>query len=152
MNETAAFFQAVTAGDEERVRALLEAQPALALARDSEGATALHHAAFLGHRSIVSLLCASGAELNARDERFDATPSGWAIHYLRELGGLLAIEIEDVLHAIRARDSAWAHRLVTRHPALLKATDKHGKPLAIHALECGDRTIATLFTGSAAGA
>src|ERR1700758_3828787 len=152
MNETAAFFQAVTAGDEERVRALLEGHPALALARDSEGATALHHAAFLGHRSIASLLCAKGAELNARDERFGATPSGWAIHYLRELGGLLAIEIDDVLHAIRTRDSAWAQRLVTRHPALLNARDKQGKPLAAHARESGDAAIAALFNGSPRGA
>lgn len=152
MNETIAFFQAIAARDEERVRALLEAHPALALARDSEGATALHHAAFLGHRSMVSLLCAKGAELNARDERFGATPSGWAIHYLREPGGLLAIEIDDVLHAIRTRDSAWAHRLVTRHPALLNAKDKGGKPLATHALESGDPAIAALVTGSTAGA
>jgi ankyrin repeat protein len=148
MNETAQFFQAVEAGDMECVRALLLAHPELARARDSDGATALHHAAFHGNRYIVSLLCANGADLNARDGRFDATPSGWAIHYLRELGGLLAIEIEDVLHAIRTRDAAWAQRLVKRHPALINAADAKGKPLAAHARESGDRRIADLFASS----
>lgn len=91
------------------------------------------------------LLCASGAELNARDGRFDATPSGWAIHYLRELGGLLAIEIDDVLHAIHTRDVRWVRRLITRHPSLTGATDARGKPLAAHARESGDPEIAHLF-------
>src|SRR5262245_51880651 len=94
------FFQAAESGDLERVRQLVDAEPDLVRARNGEGATALHHAAFYGHRDLVVFLCGRGADVNARDTRFDATPSGWAIHYLRELGGLLAIEIEDVLHAI----------------------------------------------------
>jgi hypothetical protein len=152
MNELGQFFQAVESGDVERVRILLAAHPELARARDPEGATALHHAAFHGHRALVTLLCDGGAELNARDERFDATPSGWAIHYLRELGGLLAIEIEDLLYAIQTRDAKWARRLLTRHPPLVDATDAHGKPLAAHARESGDREIANLFASSASGA
>ncbi|HEY6945312.1 MAG TPA: hypothetical protein VI431_09255 [Candidatus Acidoferrum sp.] len=68
--------------------------------------------------------------MNARDGRFDATPSDWAIHYLRELGGLLAVEIEDVLHAIRTHDAAWAHRLVKRHPALINAVDREASTRA----------------------
>jgi hypothetical protein len=151
MSEIEQFFQAVESGDVERARILLAAHPELARARDAEGATALHHAAFHGHRPLVDLLRAAGAELNARDARFDATPSGWAIHYLRELGGLLAIEIEDVLYAIRTRDARWARRLVARHPALVDATDAHGKPLAAHARESGDPEIASLFSSSASG-
>ena len=124
---------------------LLRAHPELARAHDADGATALHHAAFNGHRELVAALVDAGAELNARDAIHDATPSGWAIHYLRELGGLLAIEIEDALYAIRTRDVVWARRLVTRHPALLEATDVHGKPLATHARESGEAAIAELF-------
>jgi hypothetical protein len=41
----------------------------------------------------------SAADINARDDRFDATPAGWAIEYLRGLGGLLAIG--DRGHALR---------------------------------------------------
>ncbi|HEX8697155.1 MAG TPA: ankyrin repeat domain-containing protein [Longimicrobium sp.] len=149
MSETGQFFQAVESGDAERVRTLLAAHPELARARDDEGATALHYAAFNGHRPVVDLLLAAGAELNARDARFGATPSGWAIEYLRELGGLLAIEIEDVLYAIQTRDARWARRLVARHPALAAAADRHGKPLAAHARESGDPEIAGLFASLA---
>jgi len=145
MNPTEQFFQAVEAGDTERVRILLSENPELVRARDAGGATALHHAAFHAHRDIVSLLCSSGADLNARDTQFDATPAGWAIHYLRELGGLLAVEVEDALHAIRTRDVLWLRRLVSRHPVLRTAMDKHGKPLAEHARESGDLAIRALF-------
>jgi hypothetical protein len=48
---------------------------------------------------------------------------------LRELGGLLAIEIEGVLFAVGNRDTAWVARLVTRHTAR-HATNLPGKPLA----------------------
>jgi hypothetical protein len=149
MADTTRFFQAIESGDIEQASALLEESPELVYARDPELATALHIAAFQGNRPLVSLLCAKGADLNARDGRFGATPSGWAIHYLRELGGLLAIEVEDVLHAIRSRDAAWVRRLVTRHPALVNAVDAEGKPLAAHARESGDRAIADLFASSA---
>ncbi len=148
MTDTAQFFKAVDSGDVEKTRALLDQYPELVHARGPEGATALHLAAFQGNRALVSLLCAKGADLNARDERFGATPSGWAIHYLRELGGLLAIEIEDVLHAIRTRDAAWVRRLVERHPALINAADAQGKSLAAHARESGDTAIAGLFASS----
>jgi len=142
---TTSFFEAVESGDIDRVRHLLIEQPTLATARDVRGATALHHAAFNGHRAIVTLLCANGAELNARDGVHDATPTGWAIHHLRELGGLLTIEIEDALYAIQTRDVTWATRLVTRHPALLTAADAEGKPLAEHATATGVPAIAALF-------
>src|SRR5262245_38937622 len=145
MTDVAQFFRAVESGDVERVRELVDAEPDLVRACDIDGATALHHAAFHGRRDIVTLLCRRGADVNARDARFGATPSGWAIHYLRELGGLLAIEIEDVLHAVRTRDAAWAKRLVARHPALTTATDVDGRPLAEQARASGEPTIAQLF-------
>jgi hypothetical protein len=139
------FFEAVESGDIDRVRHLLVEQPTLATARDERGATAMHHAAFRGHREIVALLCQQGADLNARDGTHDATPSGWAIHYLRELGGLLTIEIEDALYAIRTRDATWAARLVKRHPALVTAVDAQGRSLAEHARASGVPAIAALF-------
>ena len=145
MDHTEQFFNAVERGDLAEVRALLARDPPLARARDVDGATALHHAAFRGHRAIVELLCASGADLNARDDEHDATPTGWAIHYLRELGGLLAIEIEDALFAIQSGNVLWARRLITRHRALVNATDSLGKPLAQHARESGDPAIIELF-------
>jgi len=93
----------------------------------------------------MELLLENGADINARDQRYDATPGGWALHYLRERGALLAIEIEDAVHAIRTRDVDWARRLVTRHPALRKAIDAEGKRLAAHANDTGVAEIVQLF-------
>jgi ankyrin repeat protein len=144
-SEIEAFFDAVKAGDTTRVRDLLASEPALVRATDDEGATALHHAAERGHGDVVRLLLEKGAAINARDDRFAATPTGWAIEYLRGLGGLLAIEIEDMLFAIREGDARWARRLLGRRRALLDATDAAGKPLSEHAAECGNEEIARLF-------
>ena len=142
---TVEFFDAVKSGDAARARGLLASDRALARERDDEGATALHHAAERGHREIVILLLEAGADVNARDDRFHATPAGWAIEYLRARGGLLGMEIEDLLLAIRERDVRWVRRLVTRLPALAGAADGSGKPLAQHASECGNEEIARLF-------
>lgn len=139
------FFEAVQSNDIDRVRSMLAADRSLARARDDQGATALHHAAFEARREIIELLLQSGADINARDQRYDATPGGWALHYLRERGGLLAVEIEDALHAIRTRDVDWARRLMTRHPALRKAVDIDGKRLAAHASDTGVPDLVRLF-------
>lgn len=145
---TSSFFRAVESGDIDQVERLLTEHPALAHARDGDGSTGLHQAAFFGHRAIVRLLHERGADLNARDPIHDATPTGWAIHYLREMGGLLAIEIDDVLYAIETRDAALATRFVRRHPALVSAVDAHGKPLAEHARASGVPEISALFEPS----
>ena len=138
-------FEGVAAGDVGAVAALIDAVPDLVHARDVQGATALHHAAFDGNRSLMQLLIDRGADLNARDLQYGATPAGWAIHFLRERGALLAIEIEDALFAIRRGDWELAQRLVQRHPQLLIAHDEHGTSLADLARRSGDADIAALF-------
>jgi hypothetical protein len=145
MNEIQAFFSEVERGDLETVRAMVSAAPKLVRARDGTGATALHLAAFNGHRAIVELLLASGAEINARDDRFRATPAGWAIEQLRERGALLGVEIEDALFAIRRGDAELVDRLVMRHPALRSAVDFDGTPLADHAAAAADPAIGRIF-------
>ena len=148
VNRTQAFIAAIERGDVAEVRALLEADPALARARDDTGATGLHYAAFNANREIIDALIAAGADVNARDARHGATPAGWAVHTLRERGGLLAIEIEDVRFAIERGDAEWVDRLVTRHPALLHAVDREGKPLRAHAEASGNPRIQHLFRGA----
>ena len=145
MNDVQAFLSEVERGDVETVRAMVAAAPRLVHVRDSTGATPLHVAAFHGHRAIVELLLAAGAEINARDDRFGATPAGWAIEYLRERGALLGVEIEDTLFAIQRGDVELVSRLVTRHPALASAADRDGKSLAEHASAAEDREISMVF-------
>jgi ankyrin repeat protein len=142
---SAELFSAVASRNAGRVRELLATDPGAAGAKDDEGATALHYATLNGHREIAEALLEGGAEVNARDGRFDATPAGWAIEYLRERGGLLAIEIEDVLFAIRENDIRWVRRLLTRLPALARAKDAQGKALSEHAAEMGNEEITRLF-------
>ena len=145
MDKTTTFFAAVERGDLDAVRALVVADATLVSARDETGATALHYAAFNGHRAIVELLHSAGADLNAHDRTHGATPAGWAIHYMRERGALLAIEIDDALFAIRRGDVELLTRLATRHPALLTAVDSSGTPLATHAAAAPDPAIRGVF-------
>lgn len=112
------FFAAIEAGDGIVAANMLAADESLALSTDAEGATALHHAAFNGHRDIVELLLNAGADINARDKTHGATPAGWAIHYLRERGALLAIEIEDLRFAAERGEVTWVERFLARHPWL----------------------------------
>src|SRR5438874_12965766 len=107
-------FAAVRAGHHEDVRGILARWPETATARDSDGATALHYAAECGDRETVKLLLDAGADINARDLRFGATPAGWAIEYLRERGGLLGIEIDDAGQAIANGDVLFLDRYLSR--------------------------------------
>src|SRR5712691_4104834 len=107
MSEASEFFNAVASGDLPRVRELLAMTPSLVNAKDGEGATPLHYAAFNGNQELARFLVEQGADVNARDERFGATPAGWAIEYLRGLGGFLGMEIEDMILAIRQGEVGW---------------------------------------------
>jgi hypothetical protein len=61
-------------GDPELVKALLNANPELALSKETDGATALHWAALLGHKEVAELLLVNKAEVDARDSAGE-TPS-----------------------------------------------------------------------------
>src|SRR5205814_6193433 len=106
---------------------MVHRHPELVRARDETGATALHYAAFGGHRDAVRILVEAGADINAVDGQFTATPAGWAIEYLREMGGFLGIELADFGHAIETDDVEWAARFLKRFPALRRATDTKGR-------------------------
>lgn len=73
------FQEAAAAGDVDKVMVLLTARPEL-LNERHKGTTALHEAARKGHRTVVELLIASGAELNAPDIS-NLTPLRLAIAY-----------------------------------------------------------------------
>ena len=138
-------IEAAKRGDLDAVRAIVEGHPEFLKAKDASGATALHYAAFGGHSQVAELLVESGADVNARDDRFAATPAGWAIEYLRERGGLLGIELEDFGFAIRRGDVVWAERFLQRFPRLREARGTDGKPFRALAEETGNAEILRLF-------
>jgi hypothetical protein len=127
------------------VQSILERNQEVVDERDTSGATALHYAAFNGHRRIAKLLVERGADINNRDSEFGATPTGWAIEYLRELGGHLAIELEDLAYAIQTHDSKWVRRFLTRFPAMREGIYKNRTTFRQLAIESADPKIAELF-------
>lgn len=138
-------IDAAKQGRLEEVKAIVQAHPELINRRDKHGATALHHAAFGGHRPVVELLVGLGAQINATDSQFGATPAGWAIEYLREMGGFLAIELDDLAHAIETGDVKWVKRFLQRFPALRRSSDTQGTPFPVLARRSGHPEIASLF-------
>ena len=150
MGDFEKLIEAAKRGAVEDVRAIVPSHPELINKRDALGATALHHAAFGGHRLVVQLLVQQGAEINARDAQFGATPSGWAIEYLREMGGFLAIELDDLAYAIRRGDVKWATRFLKRFPALRQASDTQGNRFKLLAHQSGNPEIVRLFESDAA--
>lgn len=145
MADIGKLIEAAKSGTTEEVHALIQHHPEIINQRDESGATALHYAAFGGHREVVRLLVVHGADINARDSQFGATPAGWAIEYLRELGGLLGIELSDFGHAIETEDVEWATRFLKRFPALRLSSDKNGTPFKLLATETGNQAIMRLF-------
>jgi ankyrin repeat protein len=145
MSDLENMIEAVKQGDRERVRAILASDNRLANQRDESGATPLHYATLNGHRQIVQLLVERGAEINSTDSQFGATPAGWAIEYLREMGGYLAIELDDLAYAIELGDTRWVARFLKRFPSLRQASDTNGTPFRRLARESGNREIAGLF-------
>jgi ankyrin repeat protein len=145
MNELEDLKEAIQQGDLERVRAIVDINKVVVDQQDETGATALHYATLKGDRDIVSVLLEHGANINNLDGQFRATPAGWAIEYLREHGGHLAIELDDLAFAIETKDLRWVSRFLDRFPALREGSDTRGKTFRILAFESGDPQIIDLF-------
>jgi ankyrin repeat protein len=145
MSELKKLIEAAKRGDVEDLSAIVRSHPELINERDEFGATTLHHAALVGHRHIAQLLVQNGAGINVTDAEFGATPAGWAIEYLRDMGGFLGIELDDFAYAIKRGDVEWATRFLRRFPGLARASDTQGNPFKLLAEQSGNPEIMRLF-------
>ena len=145
MSDLENLIEAVKQDNCESVKAILDSDDRLANQKDESGATPLHYATLSGHRPIVQLLLERGADINSADGQFGATPAGWAIEYLREMGGFLGIELDDFAYAIQFGDTRWVARFLKRFPSLRQASDTHGRRFQQLARESGNREIGELF-------
>jgi len=143
---------AIEQDDVDAVAAILERDKQVVNQTDATGATALHYAALNGRRRIAQMLVEQGADVNARDGEFGATPSGWAIEYLRELGGHLAVELEDLAYAIETRDIKWARRFLARFPNLRESVYRDETTFRQLAEKSSDPQILQLFADFPASA
>lgn len=72
------------------VKPVVPCTPEDPIARDEDGATALHHAAWDGDVELIQRLRAAGADANITDLQYQTTPLGWAEHaYQTEAADLL---------------------------------------------------------------
>lgn len=145
MAEFEEFLEAAKSGDINTTEKVLDEHPELVNQKDETGATALHFAAFSGHRELARVLVKHGADINAPDDRFGATATGWAIEYLREMGGFLSIELQDFAYAIEKGDIDWVRRFLERFPGLAHSEHLNGKPFKVLAMEVGHPEILKLF-------
>jgi len=76
------FIKAAKSGDAEKLRVLLEANPNVIHARDTDGSTALHCATWKGHQAVVAFLLSAGADVNihSNNEHWGTTPLHAAAH------------------------------------------------------------------------
>jgi ankyrin repeat protein len=75
-------IRAAKSGATSTVKQLLEQDPSLISARDTDGSTPLHCATWKGHLNVVELLLSLGADVNARNnnDHWGTTPLHAAAH------------------------------------------------------------------------
>jgi len=127
---------AVSNGDVETARGLLDAEPALARQQQG-GASPLHYAAIHGQRSAVDLLIDHGADMEDLDTEYRAAPIGWAnekghmdlVRHLRARGTKVSLHMAA---AFGFDDDVEA--LATAHPDHVNLLVGYGTPLHLAAL------------------
>ena len=144
MSKKLDFFDAVKSGDLVVTESLLKSDPNLVNERDDYyEATPLHYAAELGHKAVAERLIEHGADINARDRTWEATPAGWAVEYLVERGALLGTQIDDLIHAIKTEQIEWVRRFLKRNRPLADSNDAEGTAFD-HATKTGNDKIIEL--------
>ena len=105
-------IKAAKKGDLQGVNSLLATDSKLIDARDQDGSTPLHCAAWKGHQEVVAALLAAGAKVNAHNENdhWGTTP----------------------LHAAAHANQAAIAELLIEHGADVNATDREGRTPLFH--------------------
>src|ERR1035441_1124542 len=149
-------FDAVRAGDVEKVKALLQADPKLAEVRTERHSAALHVAALEGHAAIAGLLLANKAQVNARGLR-EETPLHMAMYDgHRAMAELLLASQADVnaqntdgqtpLHLAASKGHRELVELLLSQNADPGARDKAGRTPKAVATEKGHQEIVEVLT------
>ena len=150
-----ALFDAVRAGDTEKVQTLLKADPKLVEARTDDGSTALHLAALEGDAAIAQLLLAAGAQVNARGLR-EETPLHMAMYdEHREVAELLLDSKAEVnaqntagetpLHLAARKGHRDLAELLLEHHADVNAKDRQDATPLHAAAAAGHKAVAELL-------
>jgi ankyrin repeat protein len=131
MNDIEAFFKAIEQGNADEVRSFIASTPEAVLAKH-DGATALHVAAMGNHREIVDLLLGHGADLNAVDDKFGATPAGWANE--RGLTGIVEYlcgrgTVVDLNRAAAFGLIGRVRELLAEEGTVVNSLDGYGRPI-----------------------
>jgi ankyrin repeat protein len=143
-----ALVAAVTNGDVNGARRLLDADPSLARA-ERGGATPLHYAAIHGQRAAVDLLIDRGADLDAADSEYGAAPIGWAnekghadlVRHLRDRGTTVTLHMASAFGFLDD-----VKRLAAEHPEHVNLLVGYGAPLHLAALWGHDAVVDHLLS------
>lgn len=132
-------FEAAATGKTDRVRTLIQQEPANVSSYSTDGFTPLSLAVFFGHPETVDVLLAAGAEVNAASrETMKLTPLASAMATAQnEIARTLIAHGADVnakaasdltpLHTAAARGNIEAATLLLEHGADINATTTDGK-------------------------
>jgi cytohesin len=128
-NNAKAIIKAAKIGDTSAINALIDQDPALTDARDTDGSTPLHCAAWKGHVDAVRALLDAGSDIAAQNQNdhWGTTPLHAAAHAnQREIAALLIAAGADV----NARDmegrTPLAHTEFHKAKAAAKILAEHG--------------------------
>jgi ankyrin repeat protein len=150
-NLIASLVEAVSDGDVSTAAALLDQDPSLARAMHG-GASPLHYAAVHGQQQAVDLLIDRGANLEAVDYEYGASPIGWAnekghmalVHHMRARGARVSLHMAAAFGFLDD-----VKELAARHPDQLNHLVGYGAPLHMAALWGHDEIVRWLLAHGA---
>lgn len=122
-------IRAAKNGDTDAVRVLIASDAALLDARDADGSTPLHCAAWKGHIEVVSLLLDRGADVNARsqNDHWGDSPLHAAAHGNRRAVAEVLIARGANIRAVNSRGlTPLAETRIHDAKAVANCLRKHG--------------------------